>query len=635
MEEEGKGFKELSEIFKALAFPIRIEILKILDKNSRRYSELMKTVKLDRFNDAGKFAYHLSKLMENGLVEYRPENKIYAITLLGKDVLNYAMGLFESLRKRENVLMVRRSDSSIELFDRKRIEECLVREAGMDQEVAETIALEIEDRLYSLGIKYLTAPLIREYVNAVLLEKKMENYRHKLTRLGLPVYDVSELTSSKQSVNKVISEAGEEVMRQYAFLIRLSREIGDANLSGLVNINHLANFLFKPDEPFNSLTNLCSLRTYSFMSVSISPQSLSQVSSRLLGKLDDASSHSNSLLVNDPELAKEFFLSILLSQDRWNIVITADEEQAFLGFLNELEKIAGKVVLSNTHVSLVGFGKKIFEDDFKNRILSYLNSGGVLILVDSDSCPTYHFLNLEGPVNKHERTGILGSVSINLPYIFEKATSNEDAFWEEADRAIDRVIEALRLERESLKTIVDNRKLPPFSTSMNGEPYLLVEKMFSTIELIGVYDVAGRITSSQSVSDNVSEAEKIVKKIREMISSKSDRDRRMLVSMICHEEALQRFKRTSSASDRENNVNVIPKMVPLEEWFRFESRIKGLVPETNTILLRSLEEAENVKKSNNTSIVIYNPVAMCASCGRIYPLSREGCVCGSSARSPL
>ncbi|MEM2584921.1 MAG: winged helix-turn-helix domain-containing protein, partial [Thermoproteota archaeon] len=138
--EEGKGFKELSEIFKALGFPVRVEILKILDKNPLRYSELMKTARLDRFNDAGKFAYHLSKLMENGLVEYRAESKIYAITPFGKDVLNLAMTLFESLRRKENILLVRRTDSSIELFDRKRIEDCLVREAGMEQETAEAIS---------------------------------------------------------------------------------------------------------------------------------------------------------------------------------------------------------------------------------------------------------------------------------------------------------------------------------------------------------------------------------------------------------------------------------------------------------------------------------------------------------------
>lgn len=635
-EVEGDGFKALSDIFKALGFPIRVEILRTLEKNSLRYSELMKMVRLDRFNDAGKFAYHLSKLMENGLVEYRPETKVYTITALGKDVLNHAMNLFESLRKKENVLLVRRTDSSIELFERKRIEECLVREAGIEQETAEIIALEIEERLYSLGIKYLTAPLIREYVNAVLLEKKMENYRHKLTRLGIPVHDASELLSLKRDIDDVISEAGEEVMRQYAFLMKLPREVGDAHLSGIIHINHLATFMFKPDEVINSLTSLNLFKIHSFVPVSESLPSFKQVAWRLVDEFSRASSDANSLLIDidNPEVFKEIILSIAISQRKWNIVLTAEQEPSMLGLLKVLDKIAEKVVLSNFTLSLVGYDEKLFEREMIGKMAKYLNAGGALVLRNSmNISPTHHLLALKGDIKDYVRSGLLGSISLNLPRILEKASSDEDIFWSNLYETVNRILETFKLKRESLKNIMDNRRLPPFSNMVNGEPYFVVEKGHSTIELIGLYSVAEKIHNSQNISDSVLEAEKIFKKTNEFVSKNSGKNDRILISFVGHTEAVKRFEGDSRANNEEERMNIVPKKVRFEEWFKLESRLKNLVPESNVIFLQNLEELKSVNKNDEMGFVIHNPATMCAHCGKIYPIAEEKCVCGYSSRS--
>lgn len=637
MEEvENKGFKALSDIFKALGFPIRVEILKILEKNPLRYSELMRTVRLDRFNDAGKFAYHLSKLMENGLVEYKPENKIYSITMLGKDVLNLAMSLFESLRRKENVLLVRRTDSSIELFERKRIEECLVKEAGMEQETAETIALEIEERLYSMGVKYLTAPLIREYVNAILLEKKMENYRHRLTRLGIPVHDVSELISLKRSVNDVVSEAGEEVMRQYAFLIKLPREIGDAHLSGIVNINHLANFMFKPEEAISSLTSLSLLKPHSFIPVSEPPSSFKQVTWRLVDELNNSSLDANSIIIDadDPELFKELLLSTAISCGKWNIVLTTEYEPLMLELLKELEKMAAKIVLSNISLSLIEYGKKVFEEETGDKLAKYLGAGGALILSDSpNTTPTYHFSILKGHIEDYVRSGVLGSISLNLSLMLEKASLDIDVFLEALDETVSRIMDAFKLKRESLRSIIDNRKIPPLSNTVNGDAYFIIERGSTIIELTGLYDAAEKISNSQETSDNVSEAEKIFKRVNEIVSKNAGKNHRNIISLISHSEAIQRFRRELKTVNEEERINVVPRNIPFEEWFKLESRLKNLTPESNIIFLRNLEELKSLKKNDKTGIVIHNPATMCASCGKIYSVAEENCTCGSCSRS--
>ena len=90
-------------------------------------------------------------------------------------------------------LYVRTSRQAMEEFNADKILQSLVKEAGMPVELAQKITSETESRLYKFQTQYLTAPLIREMVNSLLVEHNLEEYRHKLTRLGLPVYDVTQL----------------------------------------------------------------------------------------------------------------------------------------------------------------------------------------------------------------------------------------------------------------------------------------------------------------------------------------------------------------------------------------------------------------------------------------------------------
>ncbi|MEM3658112.1 MAG: ArsR family transcriptional regulator [Candidatus Hadarchaeum sp.] len=631
--EEDRSFKELSEIFKALGFPVRVEILKILEKSPQRYSELMKMAKLDRFNDAGKFAYHLSKLMENGLVEYRTENKIYAITPLGKDVLNLAMTLFESLRRKENILLVRRTDSSIELFDRKRIEDCLVREAGMEQEAAEAISLEIEERLYSLGVRYLTAPLIREYVNAVLLEKKMENYRHRLTRLGIPVHDVNDLISLRRSIDDVVKDAGEEVMKQYTFLMKLPREIGDIHLGGVVNINHLSSFMFKPEEGIHSFVSLSLLKIHSYIPVVEQQSSFKIIANKLINELSNASSDANSLILDNESLKidRDLIFSIALSHRKWNIVLRHDKENLLFELFSYIEELADKTVLSNFLISLVKYNEDILEE-ISNKLVKYLNAGGALLLSNSQKTfPIHHLLMLRNDAEDCVRSGLLGSISLNLPLIFEKASLDEDAFIGNVEEIVHKTVDAFRLQRESLKSLIESRRIPLLSGSVNGESYFIVEKGVSMVELTGLYEVSEKICGSQNISDVVSEAEKVFKKINEAITRVSEKNNKIITSLISHEEAERRFRKEWIS--KEKRVNLVPKNLPFEEWFKLESKLKSLVQESNLVRLQNLDEFKNLKKANKSSILIHNPATMCACCGRVYPVTEEGCVCGSRSRS--
>src|SRR5206468_3340213 len=168
-------------------------------------------------------------LRKAGLVSIEKGTKKYSITELGKILVEFSRDLEEYIAVKRGRMFVRTSRMTIDEFDRTRIARSLVGEAGMPQTLADEVAAEAEDRLLKFGIVYLSAPLIRELVNTILIERKLEEYRHKLTRLGLPVNDVTvllrEAGQKHLDANWVQKSAGEKVTEEYVLLNSLPRTL--------------------------------------------------------------------------------------------------------------------------------------------------------------------------------------------------------------------------------------------------------------------------------------------------------------------------------------------------------------------------------------------------------------------------
>ncbi|MGA3108299.1 MAG: anaerobic ribonucleoside-triphosphate reductase [Candidatus Bathyarchaeia archaeon] len=245
-------------IFDAASAPVRLQILRLLStKGPLQYTELMFQLKLDPVRDAGKFVYHLRNLTDTGLVTLDKKTKRYGITELGSMIVSFARDLDEYVNVKRGKLYVRTSRLAIEEFHRNKIARSLVVEAGVPQEMADEIAAEAEDRLVRLKTLYLTAPLIREFVNAILIEKKLEEYRHKLTRLGMPVHDVAQLIKNAGEkgldagyVNRISSKS---VLSEYVLLNCLPHKLADAHISGAIHIANLESWILTPNEVIHDL----------------------------------------------------------------------------------------------------------------------------------------------------------------------------------------------------------------------------------------------------------------------------------------------------------------------------------------------------------------------------------------------
>jgi len=132
-------------------------------------------------------------------------------------------------------VFVRTSSDDMIVWDRERIIETLVREAQLDVTMAEKISREVEAQIVLSQIRVITAPLVREMVDAKLVEHGLESARRKHTRLGVPLYDAERiiLTPNRENANiphnpeATNMTLAEAIKKQYALLEIFSQDIAD------------------------------------------------------------------------------------------------------------------------------------------------------------------------------------------------------------------------------------------------------------------------------------------------------------------------------------------------------------------------------------------------------------------------
>ena len=253
--------KRVRMIFSVMASPNRIDILRILNsKGPLTYSELKSLAGFKSKKESGKFAYHLRKLLRQSLVALNKSERRYTITNLGKLVLSLARQIEERSIIESGKMYVRTSHESIEEFNSHKIIQSLVREGSLPLELAQKITEEVENRIYKYQTTYLTGSLIREMVNSVLLEHGHEEYRNKLARLGLPVFDVQEMISNVDNVDNgaegLLSKTGQIVFAEHLLTNTLPKDVADSHLSGDLHITNPGVWSLLPDTLFVNIKEL-------------------------------------------------------------------------------------------------------------------------------------------------------------------------------------------------------------------------------------------------------------------------------------------------------------------------------------------------------------------------------------------
>lgn len=157
-------------------------------------------------------------------------------------------------------LFVRTSGAETAPWNRQRIVDALLRETGVDYPTAEAVSKEVEKQIVASGLTRLTTTLVRELVDARLLERGLEQARKMHATLGFPMFDVRQLLlhENKENANVPHGPEGtnlilaEGIKREYALHDVFSQDICDAHIAGDLHLHGLGYI----DRPYSSINSL-------------------------------------------------------------------------------------------------------------------------------------------------------------------------------------------------------------------------------------------------------------------------------------------------------------------------------------------------------------------------------------------
>lgn len=142
-------------------------------------------------------------------------------------------------------LFVRTSAETLIQWDARRIVEALVRETGIEEEMATHVAAEVEIQIRQAKMRTLTSSLVRELVSAKLVELGLDAYRNRHRRLGLPLYDTIQIIRGQGMGDGGHGPAATDlrlarsVKKEFALSEVFSSAVGDAHLRGELYLDGL------------------------------------------------------------------------------------------------------------------------------------------------------------------------------------------------------------------------------------------------------------------------------------------------------------------------------------------------------------------------------------------------------------
>ncbi|HEX9261433.1 MAG TPA: anaerobic ribonucleoside-triphosphate reductase, partial [Candidatus Bathyarchaeia archaeon] len=592
------------KVLKAVSSPMRLNILNLLfDKGALSYTELMNHLKMHPSRDAGRFAYHLKFLLKANLVEVDSEAKKYFLTDLGKMVIDIADRVDKKALKPRGML-VRTSHSTLEEFDVNKIANSLIREAKMPPDQAQRMAKEAEKLLQKSKIKYLTSPLIREVVNAILIEKGQEEYRHKLTRLGMPVHEVAALIEAKdtQGATGMLFRAGEHIFTEYNLLNVLPRDIADAHSSGALHIDNLDTWLLRPNEVMHDLRFFLKngVKTTNSLNLFLKPpQTFEAVLATILNVLLHSKEEFNDMQTCDhfntflapfakgvePEKAKESLRLFLLNLNQNastslviditvprvlsdKLAICPDDITVgkYGDFAEESSLLARLVIdvfseessskpLLNPRLIL-----RITNEDFANENAKELilkahglaSEKGLVYFANafqSDEKNTNFSstgCKLEtDPTGDWEtetlRTGCIGTVTINLPRIAHESDKDTNKFFQILKERYELANRALEIKQRTLRQHARN-SLPFLTQSTTGDAYFRLENCSGLINMAGLKETIETLFNQGLKEENMKFMEEIVQNTITLKQKISRKHgKRIFPTIICNREASERL----------------------------------------------------------------------------------------------
>ncbi len=485
------------------------------------------------------------------IIKSLSEKEVLGIEELRKEAISALQGInpeaaavYASFHR----MHVHTSKEKIEGFDRGNIIKSLLKETSLPRTIAERIGHEVEGKIKDLKISYLDTALIRELVNARLLEYGYENIYRQYARLGLPVYDIAEKVSRGFYENY-------DLLKEYSLQKLIPIEIREQHFSAEIHISALGEFPTKAHAyclevdgsgKFAGAENfaLGLLERISTLQKFVSlPLSVSALNMAIAKHLDGMKANQM------PGVAIAICKALKLSKLRHAIginlyapddfQINAHEKQQAVLFANVLlsecakypEQIAVKIAIDSPAQL--------------NLLKPHLQLSGVHFL----NCRSNNLRPLANGFYSRFGNGILSCTAVNLAKIALSARGDDGKFFELLEKCINsaKKIAEIKLQQLGLRKYMKENALDLGSLN----PALCLDSLFCAasefvsgdVKNLGINANASKFRRQGSLDEKEINkfAERIVDSIRKSIGAE------WIIAPIADDEARERFAYENSA----------------------------------------------------------------------------------------
>ena len=675
-----KTSKRVRTIYSVIASENRLDILRILNsKGPLSYSELKTLAGFKSKKESGKFAYHLRKLVKQMLVTLNRSERRYNVTNLGRLILNLTRQIEEQSVIESGKIYVGTSKEMMEEFKPDKILQALVKEAGMPVDLAQKMTSEAEARLYKFQTSYLTAPLIREIVNALLIEHGYEEYRHKLTRIGLPIHDVTQMlkqsTRSDNGVSSLVTQTSKEVFSEYLLLNQLSRDVTDAHLSGDIHISNLGVWGLKPDTIF---VNLSSLPT---QGIKVKGKLLSSVK---INKAENFSDSIANMVLLTTELSKEInveiaynnfidyitsFVDNKMSNSKDSLIqmfkmisqVVSDDTSPFVSINLNVQKNSKiddkqltklhKLILESyeEYIQTIAIPKITLilplsnsqDTEISKKVFTIIKKGGY-IAINADTKNNFSYTGINKSMIKNSAGGniILHAVSINLPRLAYESNKDDTYFRAKVNLILKTAISALSTRREIIDDMTGKGLLPLLNINTG---IISSQKIPLVINFTGLDEAIYSLLGTKSSSKERGKlAGKIIDTAMEEITNSGKRlGEEFGLSSIVDDSAkrfanidIEKFGKArviNKANSREYQQSIIldlDEQEKIDEMNGYISKFKGgysVYIDTSNLTIKNFQEMTN-KISKKVGFFKYHcKLRVCISCAYKNVYNTEKC----------
>ncbi len=681
--------RRVKTIYRVIASPQRLEILKILNvKGPLTYSALKTLAGFKSKKESGKFAYHLRKLVRQLLIQLNRQERKYTVTNLGRLVLNLTRQIEEQSLVESGKLYVRTSRQAMEEFNADKILQSLVKEAGMPVELAQKITSETESRLYKFQTQYLTAPLIREMVNSLLVEHNLEEYRHKLTRLGVPVFDVTQLLSKAgddgSDVESLLHQTGKSVFAEYLLLEQIPRDVADAHLAGDIHIADAGSWGLTPDTIFvdllsvkasgfnprgrlpyapiiptpeslesamtimTSMTSLMSREAsveivYRNLLQYLAPFTRSKTKHELVAAMQRFFDEASSQLTASQRPTISLELDPYLKDEAGRELVDKTLDailDAYRTFVGQVPRPELRILLAKPKTEDSGLLKDAASIIFAGGRMAFFPPG-----------EKRSFLGINPDVLPQEMQGdhvsVLHNLSLNLPRLSYDSNQDETYFRAKLAMLIGVASDALITRRGVLERVMKKGLLPTLSF---GSETVSSEAMPLVMNLVGLEETLANLAKDQGTGAQTALAEKIVQTARQVASEKSGKNEKLGVAVIDEEGAqrlaaldAEKYGRASLQVNAKQGYSLSPRLVPgdlqISEKVEYVKRLSAglngglsVVLDASSLDLRSTFNMISAASPNIPFFRAHRAVSFCRNCGsKLAPESGRCKKCKSTA----